>query len=200
MSQCADLFARIESPSDYKEGVDRVAGYFVEKAQARGWKTEVLEQWKDKDGLTCSCGILQGGTAVNTVPEKCQFQVDVRFRTYAQEQEAEAFMRQLASHSYVEGSSCTLTRISRRVPMERNDKNLALLDSLNAIYAQEGLETLTAVQGNGGSDAADMTGYGIPCLDSLGIPGGSFHSIKEWASLPGLGQSAKYLAAAAYCL
>lgn len=61
MSQCAHLFSRIdaiaaeyipflvdicriESPSDYKEGVDRVARYFVEKAQARGWKTEVLEQ------------------------------------------------------------------------------------------------------------------------------------------------------------
>ena len=164
------------------------------------YKIVELEKWKDKDGLTCSCGIIQGGTAANTVPETCQFQVDVRFRTYAQEREAEAFMEQLASHSYVEGTSCTLTCISRRVPMERNEKNEALLDSLNAIFAQEGLDTLTAVQGNGGSDAADMTGYGIPCLDSLGIPGGSFHSIKEWASIPGLADSAKYLAAAAYCL
>ena len=45
-----------------------------------------------------------------------------------------------------------------------------------------------------------MTGYGIPCLDSVGIPGGGYHSINEWASLSGLGQWAKYLAAAAYCL
>ena len=34
---------KIESPTKYKEGVDRVGEYFIEKAKARNWKVEVLE-------------------------------------------------------------------------------------------------------------------------------------------------------------
>ena len=36
----------IESPTTYKEGVDAVGDYFVEKAKIRGWKTEVFRQEK----------------------------------------------------------------------------------------------------------------------------------------------------------
>ncbi|MBQ8189797.1 MAG: M20/M25/M40 family metallo-hydrolase, partial [Lachnospiraceae bacterium] len=59
--KCTDLFARIdalekkyidflidvckiESPTEYKEGVDRVGRYFIEKAKALGCKIEVLKQ------------------------------------------------------------------------------------------------------------------------------------------------------------
>ena len=59
--KCGDLFTRIdelekeyinfwidvckiESPTEYKEGVDRVGRYFMEKAAARGWKIEVQKQ------------------------------------------------------------------------------------------------------------------------------------------------------------
>ncbi|MBO4725415.1 MAG: M20/M25/M40 family metallo-hydrolase, partial [Firmicutes bacterium] len=34
----------IESPTTYKEGVDAVGAYFVEKARQKGWKIEVFEQ------------------------------------------------------------------------------------------------------------------------------------------------------------
>lgn len=38
-----------------------------------------LEKYKYKDGITASCGIVSGGTKINTVPEKCTFKVDFRF-------------------------------------------------------------------------------------------------------------------------
>lgn len=34
----------IESPTEYKEGVDRVGGYFIKKAKEKGWKVEIGEQ------------------------------------------------------------------------------------------------------------------------------------------------------------
>lgn len=34
----------IESPTNYKEGVDAVGQYFIQKANYRGWKVEVLEE------------------------------------------------------------------------------------------------------------------------------------------------------------
>ena len=33
-------FCEIESPTSYKEGVDRAGNYVVEKAKERGWKIE----------------------------------------------------------------------------------------------------------------------------------------------------------------
>ena len=34
----------IESPTNFKEGVDKVAYYFADKAKEKGWKVEVLKQ------------------------------------------------------------------------------------------------------------------------------------------------------------
>ena len=34
----------IESPTDYKKGVDEVGAYFIRLAEKFGWKIEVLEQ------------------------------------------------------------------------------------------------------------------------------------------------------------
>ena len=45
------------------------------------YKIIQLEKLKDENGLTCNCGIVYGGTAPNTVPDKCEFIVDIRFST-----------------------------------------------------------------------------------------------------------------------
>ena len=46
--------AEIESPTPYKEGVDAVGRYFIEKAAGHGWKTEVFEQKTAGNGKTPS--------------------------------------------------------------------------------------------------------------------------------------------------
>ena len=51
------------------------------------------------------------------------------------------------------------------------------------------------MNGNGGSDAADMTNYGIPCLDSFGVEGGGIHSKNEYGEIASLASSAKKIAA-----
>lgn len=107
---------------------------------------------------------------------------------------------EVAATSYVKGTTCSVTLKSSRVAMERTKRNEEILQKLNEIYQANGLDTLQPRNNNGGSDAAEVTAYGLPCLDSLGVIGGAIHDRAEWAYLWSLVYSAKMHAAAAYCL
>ena len=71
---------------------------------------------------------------------------------------------------------------------------------MNEIYSANGMPTLAPKKGAGGSDAADLSESGVPSIDALGVEGGNVHSIKEFAYLSSLSDSAKRLAAIAYCI
>lgn len=161
------------------------------------YKIIELEKLKDKDGITCNCGLIQGGSAANTVAGKCTFSADVRFADEQQMLAADGIIQKIAEQTFVEGTSCEVSLVSRRSAMERVERNEALLCRLNGALTQGGVPTLRATQANGGSDTADMTCYGVPCLDSLGIEGGGIHGLNEWAWLASLKKTAIRLAAAA---
>ncbi|MBQ7335812.1 MAG: M20/M25/M40 family metallo-hydrolase [Clostridia bacterium] len=154
-----------------------------------------LEKWKDKDGITGTCSIINGGSAANTVPEICTLTVDVRYKTAAELEEVKQRVREIADTSYVSGTTCKLTVKSERVSMEKTLKNIELFHKINRIYTQNGLSEVEPKAANGGSDAADMTSYGIPCLDGFGVRGGRIHSRDEYAVISSLGDSAKRMAA-----
>lgn len=160
-------------------------------------KIIALEKYKDAVGLTCNCSLLSGGESRNTVPGKCTFTADIRFATAAQLQEAKAFVADIAAKTFVPGTSCKTEQLSYRCPMELNHRNEALLAKINVILEQNDLSPLAPAARTGGSDAADITAYGFPCLDSLGVRGGKIHSRDEFAYLASLKQSATVLALAA---
>ena len=164
------------------------------------YKIIELEKMKDQNGLTCNCGLIHGGTAENSVPAFCTFTADIRFNDVDAMNEAEKIVYEVAEKSFVGGTSCKVTLKSRRIAMERTARNEQLLADLNAIYEENGIPTLRAKKGMGGSDAAEVTAYGLPCLDSVGLTGGGAHNRDEYAYLWSLPLSAKMLAAAAYCL
>ena len=157
-----------------------------------------LEKNKDAAGLTCNCGIISGGTAENTVPEKCTFTADFRFRTAKQAEEATRLAEKIANTSYIEGTTCKLTLASYRCAMEKTDFNVELGKKMNEIFADNGLPVLEPALGPGGSDAADMTSYGIPTVDNLGPSGDGGHSVRECINKDSLKYSAQMLAAIAY--
>ena len=159
-----------------------------------------LEKWKDKNGLTCNCGVISGGTVVNTVAEACSFLADIRFATQAQYAQAEDFVRELAEKSFIPGCTCRLEKISERPAMEKVQKNLDLLEAMNRIYEANGLPVLQPKGTPGGSDAAYTTIAGIPTVDSIGVEGEDVHAIREKARLTSLAESAKRMAAVAACL
>lgn len=159
-----------------------------------------LEKLKDEDGITCNCGIIKGGTAENTVPEKCTFTADIRFATDEQREEADRLVEEITNKSFVEGTKCITRLASYRVAMEKKEENLALLDKINAIYKENGLPELSGRDVKSGSDVSDLSAFGVPALDSLGAEGLGIHSINEHARISSLAESAKRLASVAYCI
>ena len=179
------------------------ASYCYDGASAiheAAYKIIELEKMKKPEGLTCNCGLVHGGTAVNTVAAKCVFTADIRFSNHQEMLEADKFVTEIAEKTFIEGTSCRVTLKSRRCAMEKTGQNMALLDKINTIYKEVGLTPLAAVHKNEGSDVADMTSYGLPCLDSFGVEGGSIHSRDEYAYLASLKVAAKNLAVVAWCI
>ena len=156
-----------------------------------------LEKWKDADGITCNCGVIQGGTVPNSVADQCVFQADIRFADQEQYQKAVDLCKRIAEESTVPGCVCRLEKVSERPAMPRTSVNEALFEKMNAIYASCGLPVLKPRHCLGGSDAAYTTQAGIPTVDSLGVDGGKIHSPQEFAYLESLADCAKRLAAMA---
>lgn len=153
-----------------------------------------LEKLKDAEGITCNCGVISGGTAVNTVPGSCTFDANFRFASQAQFDWISAHVRELAAQEFIAGCTCTVEQLSMRVAMELEQRNLELLEKANAVFAKHGLPQLVWVGRGGGSDAADVTCYGIPCLDSLGVRGDGLHSVRESGELASLLDAAERVA------
>ena len=158
-----------------------------------------LEKYKDDEGLTCVCTVIEAGTTTNTIPDTCVFKADVRFATREQMESMREYARRVAETVYVPGCQTTVTYPQRgRIMMEKTPRNLALLEKLNQVFAENGLPVLQPYCRNGGSDAADVTEAGIPCIDSLGIEGGDLHAPGEFAYIESLRTAARRIVAACY--
>lgn len=154
-----------------------------------------IEKLKDANGITCSCGLINGGTAANTVPAECSFVVDIRFATPSEEEEVRNTVKQIADKTSVVGCTCDIEEISYRPAMHYSEKNNALLERMNEIYKENGLPTLEGRFCVSGSDAAYVTASGIPCIDCIGTEGSNIHSCDEYIIKKSLAESAKRIAA-----
>ena len=159
------------------------------------YKIIELEKNNEKDGLTFNCGVIRGGSVRNTVPAECEFELDVRFSSGEQLERAKQIIQKISDTVYVDGCSCWVEMTNLRVAMERCDRNVELLRIANAAFEENGLSVLEAAKASAGSDAADVTAYGIPCLDSLGVSGGRIHSKEEFAIISSLAEAAKRIVA-----
>ena len=83
-----------------------------------------LEKLKDDDGITCSCGIIKGGTAGNTIPGHCSFVANFRFATADQYEWLMNYLRELCETVHVPGCKCSFEITSQRPAMEEKERNL----------------------------------------------------------------------------
>ena len=159
-----------------------------------------LEKLKDEDGLTCNCGVISGGTVANTVPDKCTFVADIRYATLGELKKVKEIIENVAKMTVIEGCRCEVSEVSHRPAMVEAERNFELLEKVNEMYKENGLQVLNPIVSKGGSDAAYVTEAGIPCIDSVGIEGGGIHSVDEFVYLKSLSETAKRLACVAYCI
>ncbi len=155
------------------------------------YKLVEIEKIKDAEGITCCTSLIKGGSAVNTVPGKCEFNVNVRFSTAKQYEEIKQILESIANKEFLSGTKCVLTQKTYRTSMEICHKNMDLYNKICEIFKKWDLPVIPLEKHTGGSDASDVTSYGIPCADALGASGGGIHSPDEFGYLASLKESAK---------
>ena len=154
-----------------------------------------LEKLKDEGGVTCTCGVVSGGTAINSVPEHCTVLADLRYFTAEQQAWARRRVDEIIRTGVLPGTTCAVTELSCRIPMEYTDANRRLLTHMNAIFTACGMPEAEGEPRYGGSDAAEVSAEGVPTVDAMGVEGSDTHSIRERAYIPSLAAGAGRLAA-----
>jgi glutamate carboxypeptidase len=152
-------------------------------------------------GVTVNVGLVEGGTAKNTVPATARAIVDGRYVRPSDGPRLEAAMRELLAAPLPPDAPLKLDELTfhltggiTRPPLEatRDSESLRLRYERHAAFA--GLRTGEAPLQGGGSDANLLAAAGVPTIDGLGPYGRHFHRPDEWSSLSSLRRRTEALA------
>jgi len=140
-------------------------------------------------GITTNVGLVEGGTAVNTIPEHAALELDVR----------------LPSPEVIDG---LLGRIEKRVaedpdvaisleggldrpPYVRTEATAALVAHARPLAAEVGID-LEETSSGGGSDGNFLADR-LPVLDGIGADGGGAHTLEEHIMVSSLAPRAQWM-------
>lgn len=156
-----------------------------------------VQQLTDYDrGVTLNVGRVSGGDSKNTVPDRAEAQLDLRFCTRA---DGEALIARVRAAAEAAGVAVPGTRVElhggvSRLPLERSESSAQLLAEYAACARAHGLGGGEAPLIGGGSDASTSSGLGIPSIDGLGPRGTGFHTRDELIEVATLVPKAQALA------
>jgi glutamate carboxypeptidase len=147
-------------------------------------------------GVTVNVGKINGGTSKNTVPDRAEAQLDLRFETRA---DGEALVEKLRDAAAAASASVSGVRFETsggiaRLPLERTDASVELMERYGEAAKAVGLGAGEAGLIGGGSDASTSHAMGIASIDGLGPRGIGFHTKDEQIEIATLLLKAKALA------
>ena len=147
-------------------------------------------------GVTVNVGKVTGGTSKNTVPDHAEALIDLRFETRADGLALVAALRKAAEEcaASVQGTRIEIEGGIARLPLERTDASVRLMESYGAAAKAAGLGSGEAGLIGGGSDASTAHAMGIAAIDGLGPRGIGFHTKDEQIEVATLVQKAQALA------
>lgn len=147
------------------------------------YKIIQLHDLTDHDkGMSVNVGIIEGGTAVNTVSDSAVAHVDVRISEIEQAEYLEEKMKEICATTEVPGTNVELEGEIGRPPMEQNDQTKSLLHIIKGVGEEIGLK-VSATSTGGGGDASFTAANGVATVDGLGPVGGNAHSDKEYVEI-----------------
>jgi succinyl-diaminopimelate desuccinylase len=136
------------------------------------------------DRPSINLGRIQGGRAVNMVPDLCTMVVDVR---YLPGQDPAVILEQVRT---VEGIDVTRTFVHPPVAVSRTDP---FVRALKEAVTRSTRGEVMSVGRDGASDAAAFLGAGIPAVE-FGPAGAGHHGPEEWVSVSSLARYRRALA------
>lgn len=141
-------------------------------------------------GITVSVGTISGGTATNTVPERCRCVVDFRVPDMGAADYVLRRMRELCAVG--DGVELDIDVELNRPPMVKTPEAAALLDKAREFAREAGFTLDDAPMTGGGSDANFTSAMGVPTLDGLGADGDGAHTLKEHILVSTLEQRVRF--------
>jgi glutamate carboxypeptidase len=162
--------------NNYKDGANAIwaLARFVDAAQRLTDYTR---------GVTVNVGQFTGGTSKNTVPERAECKLDLRYETVADAEALVAGLRAVAEAAAIPGVRIEISGGVNRLPLERTPASAALRDEYAACARAAGLGDGEAPLLGGGSDANTVAPLGVPAIDGLGPRGAGFHTTNEYVEL-----------------
>ena len=166
------------------------ASAIVEMAR---WIT-ALDKLKRYDrGTSVNIGLVQGGTALNVVPDRCTAKVEIRYTDEKEILRIQSAIDRMSRKPSVENTQAHVTCLSDMLPLRLSPETRVLMDQMTA-YGEEHrseieaglLDPIDFVSAGGLSDANRLAACGIPVMDGCGPGGGFPHSEKEFLSLASL--------------
>lgn len=143
-------------------------------------------------GLTVNVGRVEGGGALNVVPDRATCGFNVRVQDRRQQRAIEQYLRDLPGR-VGEGISASVAGSFTAPPKPLDAPTLALLEHVRACGEELGLD-VTWHETGGTCDGNRLAAAGLPNVDSLGPRGGGLHSPAEFLLLDSLTERAKLTA------
>jgi glutamate carboxypeptidase len=173
-------------------GVAHAQGVSAIEALAR--KVQRLHRLTDYDlGTTVNVGLMQGGTAVNTVAARATAAVDVRFPTLNIMEKILGEVREICCCCELPGSEARILREGRFLPLEQDEKSRELLEAYRRSAADLGFQVSAEATG-GSADSGFTAALGTPTLCGAGPVGGNAHRDDEWCRIDTMVPRAQALA------
>ncbi|TVR22163.1 MAG: M20 family peptidase [Anaerolineaceae bacterium] len=129
-----------------------------------------------KRGTSVSVTMVEGGSAMNVIPERANATIDTRFLTQLEMDRVQETLNQLTP--FLPGAALHLEIVHQRGPMEHNDQMKATFAQAKDIGERYGL-TVREDGSGGGSDGNITASMGVPTLDGLGPQGDGLHALHE---------------------
>ncbi len=143
-------------------------------------------------GITVNCGIINGGSAKNTIPEYAELKVDVRVPTISDSKKIHQYITQLEPIN--DKVELEIKGGFTRPPMEKDEESEQLYQMAKTMMKKHCNEHLPKAFVGGASDG-NYTSLYTATLDGLGAVGDGAHSIDEYIFIDHLVSRTALLAA-----
>ncbi|MEZ8093114.1 M20 family metallopeptidase [Photobacterium swingsii] len=157
------------------------------------WSLAIKNMVNLETGTTMNVGVIEGGMAVNVVPDYAKATVDLRFWNTDEAEAIHEKLLAMAEAPFEAGASVTVNRVTFKPSMQPSSDTEALIklvseeaDKLNIVYGWE--------DAGGGSDGNFTAALGTPTLDGFGPMGAGFHSDKEYLLIDSIAPRIELLA------
>jgi glutamate carboxypeptidase len=166
----------------------------VSAIEALARKVQRLHRLTDYDlGTTVNVGLVQGGTAVNTVAARATAAIDVRFPTLNIMEKILGEVREICRCCELPGSEGRILREGNFLPLEQDEKSRELLEAYGRSAAGLGFQVSAEATG-GSADSGFTAALGTPTLCGTGPVGGNAHRDDEWCRVDTMVPRAQALA------